>query len=219
LLCIKGAIFDLDGTLLDSMSIWRNMAVNYLRSQKIEPKDDLFDRVRTMSLTDTAVYFREEYGIMKTDENMMAEINAMVEDFYNNAAVKKDYVIEFLDILRENKVKMCLATATDRYLVEPAMRRNGLSEYIDKIFTCTEAGAGKDTPEIFLMAQEYLGTPIEHTYVFEDSLFAIKSAKKAGFPVVGVYDRFSDYQKEEVMELSDIFINGFDELIKIMSYK
>lgn len=214
---IKGAIFDLDGTLLDSMSIWRNMAVDYLRSQNIEPREDLFDAVRTMSLADTAVYFRDEYGIMKTDGQMMAEINANVEYFYNNVAQKKEFVIEFLSILKERNVKMCVATATDRHLVEPAMKRNGLDKYIDKIFTCTEAGVGKDAPDIFLMALEYLGTAKEETYVFEDSLFAIKSAKKVGFPIVGVYDRFSDYQIEEVKKMSDIFINGFDELINIIS--
>ena len=214
---IKGAIFDLDGTLLDSMSIWRNMAVDYLRSQNVEPREDLFDAVRVMSLADTAVYFREEYGIMKTGEQMMAEINANVEHFYNNVAQKKEFVIDLLDILKERGVKMCVATATDRHLVEPAMRRNGLDKYIDKIFTCTEAGAGKDAPDIFFTALEYLGTAKEETYVFEDSLFAIKSAKKAGFPIIGVYDRFSDYQIEEVKEMSDIFINGFDELIKILS--
>ncbi len=214
---IKGAIFDLDGTLLDSMSIWRNMAVDYLRSQNVEPREDLFDAVRVMSLADTAVYFREEYGIMKTGKQMMAEINANVEHFYNNVAQKKEFVIDLLDILKERGVKMCVATATDRHLVEPAMRRNGLDKYIDKIFTCTEAGAGKDAPDIFFTALEYLGTAKEETYVFEDSLFAIKSAKKAGFPIIGVYDRFSDYQIEEVKEMSDIFINGFDELIKILS--
>lgn len=214
---IKGAIFDLDGTLLDSMSIWRNMADDYLRSQNIKPKDDLFDVVRAMSLADTAVYFREEYGIMKSDEQMMSEINANVEYFYNNVAEKKEFVIEFLDLLKEKDVKMCIATATDRYLVKPALKRTGLDGYFDKIFTCTECDSGKDRPDIFLAALSYLGTPIEDTYVFEDSLFAIESAKKAGFPTVGVYDRFSDYQIEEVKERSDIFIISFDELIEMIS--
>lgn len=212
---IKGAIFDLDGTLLDSMSVWRNMAADYLKSQNITPKDDLFDVVRAMSLADTAVYFRDEYGILKTDEQMMAEINANVEHFYNNIAANKDFVIEYLELLKQKGIKMCIATATDHYLVEPAVKRNGLDKFFDKVFTCTEVGAGKDTPEIFLAALNYLGTPIEDTYVFEDSLFAIKTAKNAGFPTVGVYDRFSDYQIDEVKAISDVFINGFDELIKM----
>ncbi len=212
---IKGAIFDLDGTLLDSMSVWRDMAADYLKSQNVTPKEDLFDVVRAMSLADTVVYFRDEYGISKTDEKMMAEINSNVEHFYNNVAANKDYVIKYLELLQQKGIKMCIATATDRYLVEPAIKRNGLDKFFDKIFTCTEVGAGKDTPEIFLAALDYLGTPIEDTYVFEDSLFAIKTAKKAGFPIVGVYDRFSDYHIDEVKAASNIFINGFDELIKI----
>lgn len=211
---IKGAIFDLDGTLLDSMSVWRNMAADYLNSQNITPKDDLFDVVRAMSLADTAIYFREEYGILKTDEQMMAEINRNVEYYYNNVAANKAFVIEYLDLLKQKGIKMCIATATDRYLVEPAVKRNGLDKYFDKIFTCTEVGFGKDTPEIFLEALNYLGTPIEDTYVFEDSLFAIKTAKNAGFPIVGVYDIHSDYQIDEVKAMSDVFINGFDELLK-----
>lgn len=213
---IKGAIFDLDGTLLDSMSVWRNMAADYLKSQNVAPKDDLFDVVRAMSLADTTVYFREEYGILKTDEQISAEINANVEYFYNNVAANKDFVIEYLELLKQKGVKMCIATATDYHLVEPAVKRNGLDKYFDKIFTCSEVGYGKNTPEIFLKALDYLGTPIENTYVFEDSLFAIKTAKEAGFPIVGVYDIHSEYQIDEVKAMSDVFINGFDELIKII---
>ena len=215
MLNIKGAIFDLDGTLLDSMSVWRNMAVNYLKQNNIKPKEDLFDAVRVMSLADTAVYFREEYGIQKTDEMMMAEINSNVEEFYNNVAEKKDHVFEFLDILKAKGVKMCIATATDRYLVEPAVKRTGLDKYIDRIFTCYEYG-GKDRHDIFLTALHYLGTPMAETYVFEDSLFAIKTAKSAGFPTVGIYDSYSEYQTEEIKEISDIYITGYNELIKML---
>jgi len=109
---------------------------------------------------------------------------------------------------------MCIATATDRHLVEPAVRRTGLDNYFDRIFPCYEYG-GKDRPDIFMSALSYLGTPLPDTYVFEDSLFAIKTAREAGFPIVGIHDRFSDYQTDEIKKMSDIYVYGYDELIKL----
>ena len=160
MLDIKGAIFDLDGTLLDSMFIWRDMASNYLKTLGIVPSDDLFDMVRTMNLDETADYFRAEYGITKTNTEMIKEIDDMVEGYYYHTVEKKEHVIEFLTLLESKGVKMCIATATDRHLVEPAMKRTGLDRYIPKIFTSSETGSSKDSPEIFMDALSYLGTPL-----------------------------------------------------------
>ncbi len=212
MLDIKGAIFDLDGTLIDSMFIWRDMASNYLKTLNIVPEADMFDKVRTLNLEDTADYFREKYGIKKTNEEMILEIDDMVEDLYFHTVEKKEHVIAFLDLLASKGVKMCIATATDRHLVEPAMKRTGLDKYIPKVFTSSETGTSKNSPEIFRNALAYLGTPLESTYVFEDSLFAIRTAKAAGFPIIGVYDRFSEYQMNEIKAMSDVFMYSFDEL-------
>ena len=212
---IKGGIFDMDGTLLDSMSIWRNIGIDYLLKLGIQPKPDLFDRLRVLSLTEAADYMRVDYRLEKPTEQVMREIDAMIEDFYFNTAPKKDGVVAFLDRLKAQGTRMVIATATDRYLVEAALKRTGLYGYFERIYTCTEVGKGKEHPDIFEQALAHLGTPKESTYIFEDSYYAIVTAKKAGFPVFAVWDRFSAGQNAAIRELSDIYIDDFAQAEQI----
>ena len=107
---------------------------------------------------------------------------------------------------------MCVATATDRRLSELALKRNGIWDYFTGLFTCGEVDAGKDQPKVFLKALESLGTKMEKTYVFEDALYAIQTAKSAGFPVVGLYDSSADGQREEIIRLCDFYFNSLRDL-------
>lgn len=205
---IKGAIFDLDGTLLDSMSMWDNVGEQYLCSIGIRPKEGLSAILKDMSLQQGAEYMKKTYGVEKTSDEIIAGINAIVECFYTSKAQLKDGAAEFLQYLTERGVKMCIATATDKYLVEAALSRLGARAYFSEIFTCNGVGHGKDEPHIYEAACKRLGTSKESTLVFEDAAHAIETAKAAGFPVAGVFDASEENQKK-VQELSDVYITDF----------
>lgn len=209
---ISGIIFDLDGTLTDSMYIWDTVAVDYLHNRGLEPHENINEVFRTMSLLQSANYYREHYGITDDAEKIVSDINQMIADFYFNTALPKEAVIETLKEYKAKGIKMCIATATDRTLVEAALKRNNMLRFFSHIFTCYDLKCGKDTPFIFDTALAFLGTKKEETFVFEDSLHAIETAKGAGYKVVGVYDKSSDYQQEKIKKLSDIYINSFKEL-------
>ena len=204
---ISGAIFDVDGTLLDSMSIWDTIGADYLRSIGYIPRENLNEIFKNMSLLQAAEYYRNEYGVTLRVEEIMSGVNAMLEQFYQYEAPLKPGAAELLARLRQNRVKLCIATATDRYLVEAALARCGVLSYFGEIFTCNGVGHGKDEPHIFEAALRFLGTERAETVVFDDALYAIRTAKEAGFPIAAVYDTHEKYQTE-VRALSDFYLEN-----------
>ena len=209
---IKGAIFDLDGTLLDSMFIWDTIGEEYLRSLGKEPHEDLKETFMTLTLEEAAEYYREHYGVTLSVKEIVDGVNAMVEETYRTKVTLKPGISEYLAWLKENGVRMCVATVTDRYLVEETLERLGVRHYFSEIFTCAEVGFGKDKPIIYQKALEDLGTEKSDTYVFEDLPFALNTAKTDGFPTVGVYDRHEAHQ-DELKELADYYIFDFTDPI------
>lgn len=204
---IRGAIFDVDGTLLDSMSIWDTIGERYLRSIGYEPKENLNEVFKNMSLRQAARYYQSEYGVTLSIDKIVGGVNAMLERFYRYEALLKPGAAELLERLRQNNVKICIATATDRYLVEAALERCGVLSCFGEVFTCSEVGHGKDEPHIFEAALRFLGTEKAETIVFEDALYAIRTAKGAGFPVAAVYDVHEKAQME-VRALSDLYLEN-----------
>ena len=208
---LKGAIWDLDGTLLDSMSAWDHVGENYLRSQGIEPEPDLDEAIAAMSLHQAADYFIEHYGVKQTHDELIKGAVAIVDDFYRYDAQLKPHVAELLAQLHQAGVKMCIATATERSLVETALKRCGVLQYFSEIFTCSSVGAGKDEPTIYREAMKFLGTDRSSTMVFEDSLHALTTAKNDGFYATAVYDDHEENQ-EEMIRLADCRITDYHNL-------
>ena len=193
---IRGAIFDVDGTLLDSMFIWDTIGETYLRSIGYQPKENLNETFKNMSLHQAARYYQTEYGVTLSIDEIMDGVNAMLERYYRFEVPLKPGVAELLERLRQSGVKLCIATATDRHLVEAALDRCGVLSCFGEIFTCNEVGHGKDEPDIFETALRFLGTRREETLVFDDALYAVRTAKEAGFPVAAVYDSHERSQAE-----------------------
>ena len=206
---IKCAIFDFDGTLFDSMFIWESVGEIYLRSLGKEPKPSLREDVRALSLYQSACYFRKEYGLPLSEEQIMSGINKTIEHFYINEVMPKPYVTEFLEKIKQKGILMCIATASDRYQIEAALSRCGMSHYFEAIFTCSEVGCGKDEPVIFRRAMEYFNADRDSTVIFEDALHAIKTAKNDGFTVISVFDN-SEKRQDEIRALSDCYIKDFE---------
>ncbi len=217
---IRCAIIDFDGTLFDSMFIWDTAGEIYLRSLGKEPEAGLRKDLKTLSLYQSACYFRKKYGLTLSEDEIMAGINKTVESFYINDVLPKPGAVAFLDKMKDMGITLCIATATDRKQIEAALQRCKIKEYFKEIFTCGEVGHGKDEPVIFRKAMEYCGAERETTVVFEDALHAARVAKNDGFKVVAVYDESED-QKEELFKLSDCYIDDFEHtqaLLRFLSY-
>lgn len=205
---IKGAIFDLDGTLLDSMGAWEGVGRRYLKSKNIIASPTFEDEIKSMSLEESCRYVKEQYALEESADEILEGILRIVEGFYKNCAVLKEGVESFLKQLHKLGVKMCVATATNKALAEAALKRNDVLNYFDFVLTCGELGCNKETAEIYNRAMKTMGTQKESTVVFEDAYHAAKSAKRDRFFVCGVYDESED---EPVQEICDIYIKSFLE--------
>ena len=209
---IKGAIFDIDGTLLDSMPVWENAGARYLATLGIKARSDLKERLDALSLPEGALYMQTEYKLSVTIEEILEGVNQVVKDFYFKEAVLKPGVCDLIQKLKKNQVRLIIATATDAEMAKAALIRNDIWKDFDRMITCEEAGAGKTSPKVFELAREHLQTKKEETWVFEDSLYAVKTASKAGFPVCSIYDAYSRDNTEEIRTFSDIYVRDFYEI-------
>ena len=205
---IQGVIFDFDGTLFDSMFIWDTAGESYLRSIGKEPEADLQKILKPMSLLQSAQYIREKYHIPLSVEEIMDGVNRTVEGFYFHTVEPKPGVIALLEELHHRNIRMCIATATDRYQVEAALQRYKMRHFFSEIFTCTEVGSGKDRPDIFRKAMEHLQTDRSNTAVVEDAYHAAHTAKQDSFKVVGVYDSHESRQ-QELSQIADVFLPDY----------
>ena len=207
---LKCAIFDFDGTLFDSMFIWDNVGEIYLRSLEKEPKPSMREDVRALSLYQSACYFKQEYDLSLSVEEIMTGINHTIEHFYIHEVLPKPGVVDFLKRIQKDGISMCIATASDRYQIEAALSRCGMEHYFEAIFTCSEVGHGKDEPVIFQKAMEHFGADRSSTIVFEDAIHAIQTTKADGFTVVAVFDD-SEKRQAEIRDLADCYIADFED--------
>ena len=200
------AIFDVDGTILDSMSLWTELDSHYLRSLGVEPPENLSSMLKMMSLQQCAEYFLREFRLPYTVPEIMGQINRLVEEEYFYKVPLKPGVEEYLDYLSGEGVRMCIATASEHVHVEAALKRLHVLRHFEFILTCTQIGFGKDSPEIFRLAARRLGAAPEQIIVYEDALHAIKTAKAAGFRTAAVFDEFSREDWEAAEQICDFTI-------------
>lgn len=209
----RGAVFDADGTLLDSMHVWRNLGELYLRKRGITPEKGLSAKLWPMSYEQGCEYIRRHYALKESVREIQAGISGMIEGFYRNEAPLKSGVREFLETLGRKNIHMVIATSGDRELLNAALIRNGIAGYFDAVFTCSELDTDKHQAKIFMACAESLGLMPENIAVFEDSLFAIETAKSAGFRTVGVYDASSIHDRQRIMDTADCYINDWREIL------
>ncbi|MBR2030097.1 MAG: thiamine phosphate synthase [Clostridia bacterium] len=207
---VKCAIFDFDGTLFDSMFIWDNAGDVFLSSLGKKAKPSLREDLRPLSLYQSACYLQKEYDLTLSVQQIMNGINKTIEHFYINEVLPKVGVVDFLQQMKNAGIRMCIATASDRFHIQSALCRCGMAEFFEEIFTCDEVGCGKDQPVVFQKAMEFFGANRSNTLVFEDALHAIKTAKDDGFAVVGVFDN-SETRQNEIRQLADCYIADFKD--------
>ena len=209
---IKGAIFDIDGVLLDSMIIWTDLGERYLRSIGKEPEEGLTEKLFSMSLEQGAEYLKDTYIIDKDTSGILDDINKISEHFYYHEVEAKPGVEELLKDFRTRGIKMVAATSSPRSHVERALTRTGLHNYIDIIFTNSEVGVSKHEPDIYNLAAEYMETDPSETLVFEDSLYALKTAKAAGYVTVGIYDAKGEKNQAGLLENAKLYLKSYEDL-------
>ncbi len=214
---ITGAIFDMDGTLVDSLMIWdllwENLGVHFLGKSGFRPSAEDDKAVRTMTLIDAMMLIHKNYGIDTSGEALWRYVTDFLADFYKTEVKLKRDVREFLESLHKKGVRMCVASATAPDLVYLAMKHCGIDGYFPKLVSCAEVGKGKEHPDVFFAALEYLGTDLDTTWVFEDSAAALKTASRAGFKTVGIYDRYN-FGHDTARSVSDIYIDEGETLKK-----
>lgn len=205
---LKAAVFDFDGTLFDSMYVWDTAGERYLRSVGRTPAPTVRDDIAPLSLHQAACFFQEAYALDLPVAEIMAGINRTIEQAYFHEILPKPGVAVFLDDLQHAGVAMCIATATDRYLVSAALERCGLAGRFSGLFTCSEVGHGKDEPVIFRRAMESLGADRGATIVFEDAYHAIRTAKEDGFLTAAVFDP-SEARQDAMRSLGDCYLTDY----------
>ena len=185
---IRAAVFDLDGVVLDSMSIWKDLGARCLLRRGLTPEPGLGELLFAMSMEQGADYLHTHYALPQSPAEVQAGIETMLRDFYYDEVQAKAGAGALLAALSARGIPMAAATSSPRAHVTRALERLGLLGYFRCILTTGEVGVSKQEPTIYLLAAEQLGTAPGETVVFEDSLYALKTAKAAGFPTVGVYD-------------------------------
>ena len=195
---IKGVIFDADGTLLDSMGFWNSTVYDMLREFKVTADDETLKALIPMSMYEGAVYLKNKYSLEISPEEFIKKENLIVEAFYSNSVKLKQGVSELLTMLASKNIPMSIASATDRELIEKALKHNGIYDYFEAIISCSDVGEGKSSPAVFNAARSFLNTDTSETAVAEDSPEALNTAKNAGYITVGIYDKtqLSDCHKE-----------------------
>ncbi len=207
------AIFDLDGTLLDSMPIWVNLGETVLKSLGIIPDEETTARFRTMTLTQSSYYIKEHFPLKISAEELLQLFTDTVRKGYEEEAPLKPYAMEFLQLLQARNIPFCVATASERHLTEAALKRTGVMPYLKFVITCSDIGKTKETPDIYIEAMKKLGGKLENTVVFEDSYFSVLSAKKGGFPVIAMYDDCAKKEQEAIKKVADNYLKSFQEIL------
>lgn len=207
---ISGAIFDLDGTLIDSMLIWDSLGEKYLKVKGINAEQGLNKKLESMSLASSAAYLKNRYKISDSAEKIMLDINKIIEYFYLYEAELKGGVLEFLSLLRTKKIKMCVATLTEKYLAEAVLKRCGVLDYFTEVISYSGDVLGKSKPDIYYNALRILNIKKAEAFVFEDASYAAETAYNAGFNVCGVYDA-SEKHTDALKKNSTVYIKSFKE--------
>lgn len=210
---ISGAIFDLDGTLLNSTEMWRGAAGRYITSLRKTPEPELGDKTKAMTLPELCKYMKDTYRIATTEEKIAKGFNTILREDYLESVDIKEYVPIILEKYKQKGVQMCVATSTDKDVADEILARLGIRDYFFHIVTCEESGCGKEGPEVFQHACELLGTPKDETVVFEDGVLAVRGAKEAGFHVIAVADESEVENAAEIKNLADQYIESFEELL------
>lgn len=208
---ITGAIFDFDGTLFDSMHVWKGYKDNFFNYLGIELTEEDKDAFKGLFLRETFLLAIDRFNLKYTYEELLSKLFDYIKARYLNETGPKNDIIEFLEKLKAKGVKIGIATATGEPALEAVLEKYGMLHYFSSIYSTYTVGASKTEPKVYDVVLREIGTEKETTWVFEDALYAAKTAKANGYNVVGIFDK-SEPNQDELRELVDIYIHNYKEL-------
>ncbi len=208
---INAAIFDMDGTFLDSMPYWMNAGSFFLESLQIQGEENLGEKLLDMTLPEGCIYLKEKYSLNLSPEQIEEKIKNILLSAYTNEISFKGTSLSFLKKLKESGSKIAVCTHTERSLFSPAFKRLGLENFFDYVISAKEFGFSKSHPEIFFHVAEKLNSKPEETWVFEDALYAIITAKRAGFKTAGIFDSSSQKDEEKIKKIATKYFYTYNE--------
>ncbi len=208
---ITGAIFDFDGTLFDSMHVWKGYKDNFFNHLGIELTNEDREAFKGLFLRETFLLAIERFNLDKTYEELLSDLFEYIKSRYMVETEPKNDIVQFLEKLKAKGVEMGIATATGEPALKAVMEKFDMLHYFSAIYSTYTVGASKTESKVYDVVLNELGTDKETTWVFEDALYAAKTAKANGYNVVGIYDK-SEPNQEELKEIVDVYINAYNQL-------
>jgi len=203
---IEAAIFDVDGTLIDSMEMWNQCGERYLRARGLKATEDLSARMRVLPIGESGKLLKQLYDLSETPEAITAGLNAIAHDYYMNEATLKPYIPELLKTMRKAGIPMTVATASAHDVVDRVLTHLGIRGHFIEILSCDDLGLNKRQPNFFIKCAARLNTDPRKTWVFEDVIHAVETARMAGLPVAGMYDEESRENEAKIRALSHRYL-------------
>jgi len=209
----KGAIFDVDGTILDTMTVWQEITTKFLVERNLPVVAEEMAAYKEMIIDESMTFIKNRYGLSESVKELKAEFNRLVSDAYHFEVQPKNGVKEYMEKLKAGGVKIAIATSGYKDLAEAALKRLGMADMIDAYAVSCEVGVKKSNPDIYLLAAKRIGIEPEECMVFEDILIGIEGAKKAGMQTTAIYDDLNVEDTEKLMQTTDKNIKDWTELM------
>lgn len=209
---IRSVVFDVDGVLLDSLDIWNDLGERYIRKCGYIPVENMSQIISEMSMEDSAKWMKNIYGMSQEPSVIVTELEEMLKEFYSKEVKTEPGVLELLSFLKKKKIPCIAATSGMKSLTLAGFKRTGIDRYISEVITEEDAGKDKHHADIFHKACSCLQTEVSETLVVEDSLYALKTAHKAGFQTVGMQEKHNEKDREEIKKTADYYCCDMKEL-------
>lgn len=209
----KAVIFDLDGTLVDSMWIWKKIDIDFLEERGHSLPDDLQKKIEGMSFTETANYFKTTFNLSEEIEEIKSVWVEMSRNLYSEDIKLKRGIMELLNILKDKGIQIGIGTSNSRELAEEVLKNNNVREYFEVLVTSDDVNKGKPEPDVFLKAAELMNVDASDCLVFEDTHAGVLAGKAAGMGVIAIYDAVSEEYMEEIKNSADHYLMCFSELV------
>lgn len=207
-----GIIFDCDGTLLDSMGVWRELETDLARRVGADLSKEDRDALTTMTIPECGQFLHGKFGLGANADAVVGMIDEFMMDFYENRAAVRPGVMKFVQGLAERGVHMAVASSTPGPLLRAGMRSAGLTPHLRAIVSVDDVGRSKREPAVYDRAREALGTARAQTWGFEDALYAIQTLRGAGYHTMGVYDCDTSATWEQLYAEADHAIRSFEDI-------